>query len=67
MGGSSSSYAAQDWFTNFGNSFGNMFSGMFEKLTGMFGSFSSILSSPILIIGIGAVGLYFLTSSRGKS
>ena len=71
MGGTQSSYAAQDWFNNFGNSVGDFFGtvtgdveNIFKNLFGAGSSISSIFSSPIMLIGGGCVVLYIVSSSR---
>ena len=75
MGGTESSYAAKDWFEKAGSTIGDIFG----KITDVFGalvqtgmgflkSASSIVSSPIMLIGIGCVALYLVTSkSKGSS
>lgn len=69
MGGTQSSYAALDWFNNLGSGVGNFFGTIAGDFMSIFKNLmntgTSLLSSPIFLIGGGLLVLYFITSSGG--
>ena len=71
MGGTDSSYAALDWFNNFGSGVGDFFgtvTGDFESIfKNLLGTGTSLLSSPVLLIGGGCLVLFLVVSSGGGS
>ena len=70
MGGTQSSYQALDWFNNFGSGVADFFGTVTGDFMSVFKNFmntgTSLLSSPIFLIGGGLLVLYLLTSSGGS-
>ena len=70
MGGTQSSYDAQDFFKNIGGGIGDFFGTVAGDIEGIFKNLmstgTSLLSSPIFLIGGGCVVLYLVISTKGQ-
>ena len=70
MGGTESSYAAKDWFENFGSGVGDFFGTVAGDFTSIFknllGTGTTLLSSPMFLIGGGCLVLYLFISTKSQ-